>query len=107
MDSLGSRSRVHDQRRRAGTRADRGTALRNAELAAAERYLGGLRAADASETLATTPLYLDVLGDLAESPLAHLLACPVPEVAGKRSPADAAASDPITVAAAALKPSGQ
>jgi phosphate:Na+ symporter len=81
--------------------------LRNAELAAAERHLERLRAGR-PETLETTSLHLDVLRDLKRIH-SHIcsVAYPVLEAAGEMSPADAAESDPITVAVASLKPTGQ
>jgi phosphate:Na+ symporter len=80
--------------------------LRNAELAAAERHLERLRAGR-PETLETTSLHLDVLRDLKRIH-SHIcsVAYPVLEAAGGMTTADAAESDPITVAAA-LKPTGQ
>ena len=80
--------------------------LRSAELAAAERHLERLRAGRL-ETLETTSLHLDVLRDLKRIH-SHIcsVAYPVLEAAGEMSAADAAKSDPITVAAA-LKPTGQ
>ena len=81
--------------------------LRNAELAAAERHLERLRAGR-PETLETTSLHLDVLRDLKRIH-SHIcsVAYPVLEAAGEMTAADAAESDPITVAVAALKPTGQ
>jgi phosphate:Na+ symporter len=81
--------------------------LRNAELAAAERHLERLRAGR-PETLETTSLHLDVLRDLKRIH-SHIcsVAYPVLEAAGEMTAADAAESDPITVALAALKPTGQ
>ena len=81
--------------------------LRNAELAAAERHLERLRAGR-PETLETTSLHLDVLRDLKRIH-SHIcsVAYPVLEAAGEMSAADAAESDPITVAVASLKPTGQ
>jgi phosphate:Na+ symporter len=80
--------------------------LRNAELAAAERHLERLRAGR-PETLETTSLHLDVLRDLKRIH-SHIcsVAYPVLEAAGEMTAADAAESDPITVAVAALKPTG-
>ncbi len=81
--------------------------LRNAELAAAERHLERLRAGR-PETLETTSLHLDVLRDLKRIH-SHIcsVAYPVLEAAGEMPAADAAESDPITVAVASLKPTGQ
>ena len=81
--------------------------LRNAELAAAERHLERLRAGR-PETLETTSLHLDVLRDLKRIH-SHIcsVAYPVLEAAGEMSAADAAESDPITVAVSAVKPTGQ
>jgi phosphate:Na+ symporter len=81
--------------------------LRNAELAAAERHLERLRAGR-PETLETTSLHLDVLRDLKRIH-SHIcsVAYPVLEAAGEMTAADAAESDPITVAVASLKPTGQ
>ena len=81
--------------------------LRNAELAAAERHFERLRAGR-PETLETTSLHLDVLRDLKRIH-SHIcsVAYPVLEAAGEMSAADAAESDPITVAVASLKPTGQ
>ena len=81
--------------------------LRNAELAAAERHLERLRAGR-PETLETTSLHLDVLRDLKRIH-SHIcsVAYPVLEAAGEMSAADAAESDPITVAVASMKPSAQ
>jgi phosphate:Na+ symporter len=81
--------------------------LRNAELAAAEQHLERLRAGR-PETLETTSLHLDVLRDLKRIH-SHIcsVAYPVLEAAGEMSAADAAESDPITVAVASLKPAGQ
>jgi len=81
--------------------------LRNAELAAAERHLERLRAGR-PETLETTSLHLDVLRDLKRIH-SHIcsVAYPVLEAAGEMTAADAAESDPITVAVAAVKPAGQ
>jgi phosphate:Na+ symporter len=81
--------------------------LRNAELAAAERHLERLRAGR-PETLETTSLHLDVLRDLKRIH-SHIcsVAYPVLDAAGEMSAADAAESDPITVAVASLKPAGQ
>jgi phosphate:Na+ symporter len=81
--------------------------LRNAELAAAERYLERLRAGR-PETLETTSLHLDVLRDLKRIH-SHIcsVAYPVLEAAGEMSAVEAAESDPITVAVAAPKPTGQ
>jgi phosphate:Na+ symporter len=81
--------------------------LRNAELAAAERHFERLRAGR-PETLETTSLHLDVLRDLKRIH-SHIcsVAYPVLEAAGEMSAADAAESDPITVAIASMKPGGQ
>jgi phosphate:Na+ symporter len=81
--------------------------LRNAELAAAERHLERLRAGR-PETLETTSLHLDVLRDLKRIH-SHIcsVAYPVLEAAGEMTAADAAESDPITVAMATVKPTGQ
>jgi phosphate:Na+ symporter len=81
--------------------------LRNAELAAAEQHFERLRAGR-PETLETTSLHLDVLRDLKRIH-SHIcsVAYPVLEAAGEMSAADAAESDPITVAVAGLKPTGQ
>jgi phosphate:Na+ symporter len=81
--------------------------LRNAELAAAERHFERLRAGR-PETLETTSLHLDVLRDLKRIH-SHIcsVAYPVLEAAGEMSAADAAESDPITVAIASMKPTGQ
>jgi len=81
--------------------------LRNAELAAAERHLERLRAGR-PETVETTSLHLDVLRDLKRIH-SHIcsVAYPVLEAAGEMTAADAAESDPITIAVASLKPTGQ
>jgi phosphate:Na+ symporter len=81
--------------------------LRSAELAAAEGHFGRLREGR-PETLETTSLHLDVLRDLKRIH-SHIcsVAYPVLEAVGEMSPADAAESDPITVAVASLKPTGQ
>jgi phosphate:Na+ symporter len=81
--------------------------LRNAELAAAERHLERLRAGR-PETLETTSLHLDVLRDLKRIH-SHIcsVAYPVLEAAGEMSAADAAESDPITLAIASMKPTAQ
>ncbi len=81
--------------------------LRNAELAAAERHLERLRAGR-PETLETTSLHLDVLRDLKRIH-SHIcsVAYPVLEAAGEMLVADAAESDPITLAIPNMKPTGQ
>ena len=83
------------------------TALRNEELAATERHLDRLREGR-PETLETTSLHLDVLRDLKRIH-SHIcsVAYPVLEAAGEMLAADAAESDPITLAIPNLKPTGQ
>src|SRR5215470_11684637 len=82
-------------------------ALRNTELAATDRHLERLREGR-PESLETTSLHLDVLRDLKRIH-SHIcsVAYPVLEAAGETPAADAAESDPITVAVAAVKPAGQ
>ena len=81
--------------------------LRNAELAAAERHLERLREGR-PETLETTSLHLDVLRDLKRIH-SHIcsVAYPVLEAVGEMLVADAAESDPITLAIPNMKPTGQ
>ena len=81
--------------------------IREAERSAAESHLARLRAGR-PETLETSSLHLDVLRDLKRIH-SHIcsVAYPVLEAAGEMTAADAAESDPITVAVASLKPSGQ
>jgi len=81
--------------------------LRNAEVAAAERHFERLRAGR-PETVETTSLHLDVLRDLKRIH-SHIcsVAYPVLEAAGEITAADTAESDPVTVALASMKPTGQ
>jgi phosphate:Na+ symporter len=73
-------------------------ALRAAELVAAERHLERLREGQ-PETLETTSLHLDVLRDLKRIH-SHIcsVAYPVLEAAGEMPAANAAESDPVTLA---------
>jgi phosphate:Na+ symporter len=79
-------------------------ALRNAELAAAERHLERLREGR-PETMETTSLHLDVLRDLKRIH-SHIcsVAYPVLEAAGEMAAVNVAESDPITLASPSGRP---
>ena len=80
------------------------SALRNAELTAAERHLERLREGR-PESLETTSLHLDVLRDLKRIH-SHIcsVAYPVLGEAGQMSAPEVAESDPITFASGSIKP---
>jgi phosphate:Na+ symporter len=80
--------------------------LRNAELTAAEQHLDRLREGR-PETLETTSLHLDVLGDLKRIH-SHIcsVAYPVLDAVGETLIAKVAESDPITLTAPNIKPNG-
>jgi phosphate:Na+ symporter len=81
------------------------THIRNAELAAAERHIERLRDGR-PESIETTSLHLDVLRDLKRIH-SHIcsVAYPVLEQGGTAQLAAVAESDPITLAAGAIRPS--